>query len=399
MRHGQGEQHHTAPHWAQAQCHKRLTADRITRYSRRDLWCLFATQACAQRGLICIRLICVVVLCIWSARDRNLAQAQRSSSNQQIWLLGLERAGTVVRRPDHPDPDMAEGPPSSLNDFFKKDKKKKIKGSNLNNSMNDKPEEKKEQKKKTEEDDGWHEEEVVQATMKVEVAGKLVREEEKEKEEEAVAPAWGVIKNKGTSDPKDDKRYPSLAKSVASSAIHLEDKSGQVNIATSKNIFATLENDDDDEDGPKRPKDIKPALVSKKKGEREKDAIQREVSKYKDPKKDDKEDDHDAEEDAEKEVKPKKKDEKNEKKVKSSALKESSKAPEQNFEDLQIQPDHAAVKSKYIGRKKLPKKPLPPEELEEEKENKPQRPVGKKKWAQIDEEEEEIEYVDKFEVD
>lgn len=328
-----------------------------------------------------------------------MAQAQRSSSNQQIWLLGLERAGTVVRRPDHPDPDMAEGPPSSLNDFFKKDKKKKIKGSNLNNSMNDKPEEKKEQKKKTEEDDGWHEEEVVQATMKVEVAGKLVREEEKEKEEEAVAPAWGVIKNKGTSDPKDDKRYPSLAKSVASSAIHLEDKSGQVNIATSKNIFATLENDDDDEDGPKRPKDIKPALVSKKKGEREKDAIQREVSKYKDPKKDDKEDDHDAEEDAEKEVKPKKKDEKNEKKVKSSALKESSKAPEQNFEDLQIQPDHAAVKSKYIGRKKLPKKPLPPEELEEEKENKPQRPVGKKKWAQIDEEEEEIEYVDKFEVD
>ena len=97
-------------------------------------------------------------------------------------------------------------------------------------------------------------------------------------------------------------------------------------------------------------------------------------------------------------MKPKKKDEKNEKKVKSSALKESSKAPEQNFEDLQIQPDHAAVKSKYIGRKKLPKKPLPPEELEEEKENKPQRPVGKKKWAQIDEEEE-IEYVDKFEVD
>ncbi|OLQ03671.1 hypothetical protein AK812_SmicGene13341 [Symbiodinium microadriaticum] len=45
------------------------------------------------------------------------------------------------------------------------------------------------------------------------------------------------------------------------------------------------EDDDDDEGGPKRPKDIKPALVSKKKGEREKDAIQREVSKYKDPNK------------------------------------------------------------------------------------------------------------------
>ena len=292
---------------------------------------------------------------------------------------------------------MAEAP-SSLNDFFKKDKKKKIKGSNLNNSMNDKPaEEKKEQKKtKAEEDDGWHEEEVVQATMKVEVAGKLVREEEKEKEEEAVAPAWGVIKNKGASDPRDDKRYPSLAKSVASSAIHLEDKSGQVNIATSKNIFATLENDDDDEDGPKRPKDIKPALVNKKKGERETEAIQREVSKYKDPKKgDDGEEGHDEAENAEK-AKPKKKDEK---KTKSSALKESSKAQEQNFADLQIQPDHQAVRQKYIGRQKLPKKPLPAEELEEEKENKPQRPIGKKKWAQIDEEEEEMKYVEKFEVD
>ena len=30
---------------------------------------------------------------------------------------------------------------------------------------------------------------------------------------------------------------------MASSAIHLEDKSGQVNIATSKNIFASLENE------------------------------------------------------------------------------------------------------------------------------------------------------------
>jgi hypothetical protein len=57
------------------------------------------------------------------------------------------------------------------------------------------------------------------------------------------------------------------------------------------------------------------------------------------------------------------------------------------------------VQSKYIGRKHLPKHPLPPEEREAEKEHTPQRPVGKKKWAQIDEEEEEIEYVDKFEVD
>mmetsp|Transcript_50757 Transcript_50757/g.94901 ORF Transcript_50757/g.94901 Transcript_50757/m.94901 type:complete len:297 (-) Transcript_50757:145-1035(-) len=286
---------------------------------------------------------------------------------------------------------MAEAP--TLNDFFKKDKKKKIKGSNLNNAMNEKPaEEKKEAKKsKAEEDDGWHEEEVVQATMKVEVAGKLVREEEKEKEEETTAPAWGVIKNKeAASNARDDKKYPSLAKSVASSAINLEDKSGQVNISTSKNMFANLEDDDDDEGGPKRPKDIKPALVSKKKGEREKDAIQREVSKYKDPsKKDDKgtaeqeNEDPEAEKEVS-EVKPKKKDDKKA----SGEAKEEAKEQPTEMADLQIEPDRAAIKAKYIGRKKLPKKPLPPEELEEEKENKPQKPAGKKKkWAQIDEEE------------
>ncbi|CAK9025158.1 unnamed protein product [Durusdinium trenchii] len=296
---------------------------------------------------------------------------------------------------------MAEGPPSSLNDFFKKDKKKKIKGSNLNNSMNDKPaEEKKETKKtKADEDDGWHEEEVVQATMKVESAGKLVREEEQDKVEEASSKAWGVIKNKEQTNPKDERKYPSLAKSVASSAIHLEDKSGQVNIATSKNIFASLENeDDDDEDGPKRPKDIKPALVSKKKGEREKDAIQREVSKYKDPKKEGKEEEEaEVEGDAEKEAKPKKKEEK---KAKSSVLKPSSKAQEENQADLQIQPDHAAVKAKYIGRIKLPRKQLPESELAE-KENRPTgKIVGKKKkWADEEEDDKNFEYVDELRVE
>mmetsp|Transcript_48415 Transcript_48415/g.113355 ORF Transcript_48415/g.113355 Transcript_48415/m.113355 type:complete len:299 (-) Transcript_48415:147-1043(-) len=288
---------------------------------------------------------------------------------------------------------MAEAP--SLNDFFKKDKKKKIKGTNLNNATNEKPaEEKKDIKKKSEEDDGWHEEEVVKATMKVEVAGKLVREEEKEKEEETTAPAWGVVKNKDPASVKDDKKYPSLAKSVASSAINLEDKSGQVNISTSKNMFANLEDDDDDEGGPKRPKDIKPALVSKKKGEREKDAIQREVSKYKEPSKkgasaDDDAEDADAAEaaEAEKEAKPKKKDDK---KAKAGTAKEVKEEKQEDKADLQIEPDRALIKAKYIGRKKLPKKSLPQEELEEEKENKPMKPAGKKKkWAQVDEEEDE----------
>merc|ERR1712060_586648 len=56
----------------------------------------------------------------------------------------------------------------------------------------------------------------------------------------------------------------------------------KVNIKTTKNLFAALEdNQDDDEDAAnKRPKEIKPAMVQKQKGEREKTAIQREVDKY-----------------------------------------------------------------------------------------------------------------------
>merc|ERR1711865_397948 len=76
--------------------------------------------------------------------------------------------------------------------------------------------------------------------------------------------------------------YPTLAKSVGSSSINIDDGSDtKVNIATSKNVFAALEGEDDDDgEGKKRPTEIKPAMVTKKKGEREKVALQREVDKY-----------------------------------------------------------------------------------------------------------------------
>merc|ERR1712187_771707 len=83
-----------------------------------------------------------------------------------------------------------------------------------------------------------------------------------------------------------DKKYPTLAKSVLqSSNINIDDGSNAtVNIKTTKNAFAALhDNDDDDEEGPKRPKEIKPAMVQKQKGERTSQAIQREVEKYSGP--------------------------------------------------------------------------------------------------------------------
>merc|ERR1712087_230052 len=99
-----------------------------------------------------------------------------------------------------------------------------------------------------------------------------------------------------------------------------------INIKTSKNVFGALAGDDDDEeDGPKRPKEIKPAMVSKVKGESQKVAVQREVDKYqgkkdgKDSKKkksnknrDEDEEDSEEEEEvlAQEDAKKKKKDEK-----------------------------------------------------------------------------------------
>jgi len=298
---------------------------------------------------------------------------------------------------------MSEAP--SLGDFFKAKAKKKIKASNLNNATTVKPEEKKTKAKSTE-DDAWEEEQVVASTMKVEVAGKLTREEEKKDDEDIAAPAWGQPKgNKDGSSGNanlNEKKFPTLAKSVGSSAINVDDGSDtKVNIQTSKNHFAALEGDDDEEDeGAKRPKEIKPAMVTKKKGEREKVALQREIEKVtgKETKKkaskeeddDEDEEEAEAEDEGRKKKKEEKKDDKKASKPAQSSSPQKEKEEEELAEDLKIPFDMVASKEKYKGRKKLPPQPLPKEELEEEKENRPKPAVGgggkkKKQFANFDE--------------
>mmetsp|Transcript_64731 Transcript_64731/g.202718 ORF Transcript_64731/g.202718 Transcript_64731/m.202718 type:complete len:314 (-) Transcript_64731:68-1009(-) len=301
---------------------------------------------------------------------------------------------------------MADAP--SLSDFLAKKTKKKIKGSNLNVVSASKPEAAKKPKSKDAEEEGWQEEQVVAATMKVEVAGKLTREEDKKEEEDTSGHAWGSVKAKSeSSQGLSDKKYPTLRKSMRTSTnINIDDGSeAKVNISTSKNVFAALENEEDDEEQEvKRPKEIKPAMVTKKKGEFEKVAIQREVDKYsKDgPKKeggkdgkDEDEDEGEAGEDAAKEPqeeveakKPeaKRKDRKAGRKAEAAGQETAREEEEQEHEDLRIVADLAAAKAKYQGRKKpFPPKPLPRSELEEEKENKPVAPGKKKKMAVIEE--------------
>lgn len=294
----------------------------------------------------------------------------------------------------------AEAP--SLGSFFKAKAKKKIKATNLNTATTSVVVD--EKKKKDDKEDGaWEEEQVVATTLKVEVAGKLMREEEKKDDEDTSAPAWGNISNQKKDNNINEKRFPSLAKAVGNNNtnVNIDDGSdSKVNIATSKNHFASLEADDSDEEGgnSKRPKEIKPAMVTKKKGESAKDALKREVDKYtKKPKKKDAQDDDDGEEDDEEadeaeETAPAAEDEGRKAKAPVKKVKEEAKKPaateEAVEEDLKIQPDLAASKDKYKGRKKLPPVDLPREELREEKENKPnqQQTTSKKKKMFVEEE-------------
>jgi len=313
---------------------------------------------------------------------------------------------------------MAEAAPS-LGDFFKAKSKKKVKASNLNKAEEQKTEEKK--KTSSKEDDAWQEDEVVAATIKVEVAGKLMREEEKKDDEEAAAPAWGGKKKEGANAPAiNEKRYPTLAKSVGSSSINIDDGSdAKVNITTSKNRFADLEGEDDEENSSsKRPKSILPAMVMKKQGEREKVALKREVDKYtskptkkkaKDATAEDDDEDDDEEEDeeaedgdeaaaaaAEEEVSEKKPKDKKPKEAKKPVQEENEEDREELEEDLKIQVDLVESKDKYKGRKKLSPQDLPRSELQEEKENRPKQAnaSGKKKKFVEEETEKKLEYAD-----
>eukprot|EP00747_Dinoflagellata_sp_TGD_P182393 gnl/TRDRNA2_/TRDRNA2_36634_c0_seq1.p1 gnl/TRDRNA2_/TRDRNA2_36634_c0~~gnl/TRDRNA2_/TRDRNA2_36634_c0_seq1.p1 ORF type:complete len:310 (-),score=163.41 gnl/TRDRNA2_/TRDRNA2_36634_c0_seq1:65-994(-) len=297
---------------------------------------------------------------------------------------------------------MAE--PPSLGDFFAKKSKKKIQATNLNTAPVAKTEAKKKEKKDAEEEN-WEEEVVTTTTMTgVGPAGKLNREEEKKEEEDSSAPAWGSGRKgpKSVASARDaavdvqkfDKKFPTLGKSMLNSSnINIDDGSeGQVNISTNRNKFADLGGDEEDDPdaGPKRPKEIKPAMVSKKQGEREKDAVNKEVEKYIPAKKgdeDDKDDDEEGEKEVKKEKADKKKKEKQEQKENREEKKEAKKDDEP--EDLKIVADPIAAKEKYKSRRRMPLKELPAEELEEEKKETKQVPSKKKKIAKgFDEEEE-----------
>lgn len=272
---------------------------------------------------------------------------------------------------------MAEVP-SSLGDFFAKNKKKKVKAVNLNNeSTKPTAEELKAAKAaKEKEDPDWKDEEQVAVPqMKVEMAGKLMREDDKKDEDDHVAPAWRMKNTSASAVGVDSKKFPTLKKSVGlSSNINIDDGSShQVNIKTSKNKFDALGDDDDDEDGPKRPKEIKPYLAAKQKGEMVSAVIQREVNKYggeskkpaaaDKPKKAKKVKEVASDEDSS--------EDEAETKRKQQAAKKAAKASKELGDDCKIEPDLQASRVKYQGREKLPTKQLPRAELEEEKENKP----------------------------
>jgi len=316
--------------------------------------------------------------------------------------------------------------PSSITDFFAKKQqgKKKPKAVNLNVQKDaTKPDEKKKGKKDADED-GWEEEQVVASTMRGVVEVKqLLREDEKKEEDEVSAPAWGNIRNKEASNKANlnEKKYPSLAKSMMhSSNINIDDgRDAKINIETSKNLFSALENEAaSDDDSPKRPREIKPAMVQKKKGETQKDAVAREVKKYavskKQEKKKKKEADSDSEEsgsssseesstDEEAEARKKEEAKKEREAEKKRKMKEDKKKAEEKVveqeedeeeeempEDTKIVPDLSAIKDKYTDRRKpFPAKALPPSELRDKENIKPSAKtasVSKKKKCAVNEE-------------
>jgi len=233
----------------------------------------------------------------------------------------------------------------------------------------------------------------VASTMKVEVAGKLTREEEKKDEEDNSMPAWGSVKKGGPMDDREARKFPTLAKTIkASSNINIDDGSDPtVNISVSKNVFSALEDEEDDEEkANKRPKEIKPSMVTKKKGERETEAIQREVDRYatkpkkKKPEAVEEESEEESEDEDVEEVTakpaaeaPKKKAGKKQDAAPAKATEVEEKKPKELEAEVdwpKIQADPEAIVAKYTERKKpFPAKPIP----REEKENKPRQAQAK----------------------
>merc|ERR1712039_368588 len=251
---------------------------------------------------------------------------------------------------------------------------------------------------KDQEEEGWQEEQVVATTLKVEVAGNLKREDDKKEDEGEQRAAWGAARKQGIArDERDEKRFPQLQ--GAQSNIKIGAEEGKINIATSKNAYGALENDDDDDSDTevKKPTKIVPAMVQKKRGETEKSAVQREVAKYagvekkkqkkknKDDSEDESEEDDDEDEEEEEDEEEKsraaaakaeaaqaRKKEQDAKKAAAKKLPAKTAEKEEQFEDVEddckILVDLGASKAKYEGRKK-PFAPgsIPREEREEVK--------------------------------
>jgi len=280
---------------------------------------------------------------------------------------------------------MADAPaPSSLDSFFAKKKKKNVKSTNLNHDTVLAKEEKKKVVKNKDEEEWEDEQEMAAPIMQVQVAGMLNKEEDTIQEQSAGA-AWRKQKKPETRD-LNDKKFPTLAKAIQSSNINIDDGSNpNINIKTNKNVFAALEDEDGSEDEiKKRPKEIKPAMVKKQRGEMQSQAVQREVSRYvKDEKPKRSEESEEEEEAGRQSRRQEKLAEKAKSKAKGVVQEEE---PEEVADDVKIEADEKASRAKYVGRAKLPTLLLPRKELQEAKPIKAQ-PAGKKKRFCEDEKE------------
>jgi len=259
-----------------------------------------------------------------------------------------------------------------------KKKKKNVKGTNLNHEPVAANAEVKKKVVKGKDEDEWEDEaEMAAPIMKVQVAGSLVKEED-QKEEQSAGAAWRKMKQPEKRDIN-DRKFPTLAKAVKSSNINIDDGSNaNINIKTNANVFAALEDDEvDSDDVPVRPKEIKPNMIKKQKGEMQSMAIQREVKKYS-SKEEQKQAEEDEEEEEEREAARQSR--KKEKVKKVQEVVQEDEEPEEVAEDVKIEADEKASRAKYVGRAKLPTLLLSKKELAEAKPLRAQpKPAGKKK--------------------
>jgi len=291
----------------------------------------------------------------------------------------------------------------SLSDFFSK-KKKKIATTNLNkDTTTSKPEASKPKKKDAEDSEWQHDEEIVATTLKVDAAKNLASLNDGKDEEDASAPAWSNIKKekKETAGHLKPHMYPSLARSmIHKHAVGVHDDDIPAKGMTAKNAFSALGGGADDSDDEGR-QTHKPVTANRKqKGEMERKAVEKDKGGSK-ASRESAADDDDEPQDAREgsgDDSPKEKPKKKVGSVKSKAQAAAEADDEEKAVDLLIEVDLKAAEAKYVGRRKLPVKAIPSENLEEEKVSK--APVaakgGRKKAFKNfdDEDDKQLQYVE-----